>query len=100
MFQNVATVNMYGNAFTGSIPTKYGLLGNLTHLVLDFNAGISGSIPTELVECDKLTLLSFLGTQISGNVTFCDSFGGNIVITVDDVLICGDECECCCVTPY
>jgi len=97
MFQNVATVNMYGNSFTGSIPTEHGLLGNLTHLVLDYNAGMSGSIPIELVECDKLILLSFFGTQISGNVTFCDSFGGNIVINVS---ICGEECECCCVTGY
>jgi len=100
MFQNVATVYMFGNSFTGIIPTEYGLLENLTELILDFNAGISGSIPTELVECDKLTSLSIFSTQISGNVTFCDSFGGNIEITVDDVLTCGEECECCCVTPY
>ena len=97
LFQNVATVNMYANSFTGSIPTKYGLLENLTQLILGYNAGISGSIPTELVECDKLTSLSIDGTQISGNVTFCDSFGGNIEIFVDDVSICGEECECCCV---
>ena len=100
MFQNVSTIDMFGNSFTGIIPTEYGLLENLTELTLGYNAGISGSIPTGLVECDKLNSLSIHGTQISGNVTFCDSFGGNIEITVDDVLICGEECECCCVTPY
>jgi len=100
MFQNVSTIDMFGNSFTGIIPTEYGLLEDLTELTLGYNAGISGSIPTGLVECDKLNSLSIHGTQISGNVTFCDSFGGNIEITVDDVLICGEECECCCVTPY
>ena len=100
MFQNVTTVDMFGNSFTGSIPTEYGLLGNLTKLILGYNAGISGSIPTELVECDKLTLLSFLGTQISGNVTFCDSFGDDILIRVINVSICGEECECCCETLF
>jgi len=98
IFKNLATVYMFGNSFTGSIPTEYGLLENLTELILDFNAGISGSIPTELVEGDKPTSLSIFSTQISGNVTFCDSLGGNIEITVDDVLTCSEECECCCVT--
>ena len=100
MFQNVATVDMFGNLFIGSIPTEYGLLENLTELTLGYNAGISGSIPTELVECDKLTSLSIDGTQISGNVTFCDSFVGSIKILVSDVSICGEECECCCVMSY
>ena len=42
MFQNVGTVYMFGNSFTGSIPTEYGLLENLTELILDYNAGRGG----------------------------------------------------------
>ena len=98
MFQNVTTLRLSANAFTGSIPTEYGLLGNLTELNLDYNAGITGSVPSELGECDKLTLLSMVGTGISGNVTFCESFGDNIEVRVTDGSICGEECECCCVT--
>ena len=97
-FRNVAILQFTANAFTGSIPSEYGLLGNLTELNLDYNAGITGSVPIELVECDKLTLLSMIGTGISGNVTFCESFGDNIKVRVTDGSICGEECECCCVT--
>mmetsp|Transcript_6846 Transcript_6846/g.8931 ORF Transcript_6846/g.8931 Transcript_6846/m.8931 type:complete len:82 (+) Transcript_6846:294-539(+) len=76
MFQNVDILRMSGNSFTGSLPTVYGLLENLTHLELDYNFDITGAIPTELMECNKLTFLSLYNTGISGNVTFCDSFGG------------------------
>ena len=58
MFQNVAQIELSSNHFTGSIPTEYGLLGNLRRLVLDFNLEITGTVPTELMECDKLSLLS------------------------------------------
>ena len=98
MFQNIEILQFSANAFTGSIPTEYGLLGNLTEVNLDYNAGITGSVPSELVECDKLTFLSMIGTGISGNVTFCESFGDNIKVRVNDGSICGEECECCCVT--
>jgi len=100
MFQKVDEVFMHVNSFHGSIPTEYGLLENLTEIYLDYNLDITGTVPTELVECDKLTLLSFLGTQISGNVTFCDSFGDDILIRVINVSICGEECECCCETLF
>jgi len=100
MIQNVARLLLFVNSFTGSIPTEYGLLENLTHLELNNNFDISGTVPTELMECDKLTVLALLQTGISGNVTFCDSFVGSIEILVNDVSICGEECECCCVTSY
>ncbi len=95
MFQNVARLLLFANSFTGSIPTEYGLLGNLTELHLEFNAGIIGTVPTELTECDKLIDFSIRHTGLSCNVTFCDSFGDNIVVRVTDVSICGEECECC-----
>ncbi len=98
MFENVAQIYFRSNTFTGSIPTEYGLLEDLTELDLDYNADITGSVPNELVECDKLTLLSIRGTGISRNVTFCDSSRGNIKVILSDMSICGEECECCCVT--
>ena len=70
----------------------------MTQLRLDYNSGIIGSVPSELVGCDKLTLLSIPHTGISGNVTLCDVLGDNIEVHVTDVSICGVECECCCVT--
>ena len=96
MFENVARLAMYDNSFSGSIPTEYGLLENLTHLELDTNVGINGTVPTELMECKKLTLLTMYETGISGSVSFCDSFGDDIDIRVSNVSICGEECECCC----
>ena len=98
MFQNIAQVELGANHFTGSIPTEYGLLGNLTQLGVDFNIGITGTVPTELMECDNLSLLSIHDTGISGNITFCDSLGENLVVRVTDVSICGEECLCCCET--
>ena len=100
MFQNVAQILFTVNSFTGSIPTEYGLLGNLTELRLDCNLGINGTVPSELRECNMLTLLSLYNTGISGNVTFCDSFGDNLVVRVTDVSVCGKECECCCETLF
>ena len=100
MFQNVAQIYLNANKFTGSIPTEYGLLGNLTRLVLDFNPEITGTVPTELMECDKLSLLSLHNTGISGNITFCGSLEENLVVQVNDVSICGEECECCCKTLF
>jgi len=100
MFQNVAQVELSANSFTGSIPTEYGLLGNLTQLGVDFNVGITGTVPTELMECDKMSLLSLHDTGISGNITFCDSLGDNLVVQVPDVSICGEECLCCCETIF
>ena len=97
-FKNVTQILLIVNSFTGSIPTEYGLLGNLTELRLDYNFGINGTVPSELTECNKLTLLSLYNTEVSGNVTFCDSFGDNLVIRVTDVSVCGKECECCCET--
>ena len=99
MFQNVVRLTMFANSFHGSIPTEYGLLENLTHLVLDNNLGITGTVPTELVECNKLTLLSLRKIGISGNVSFCNGFEKDIDVIVTDVSICGEECECCCITP-
>ena len=100
MFQNVDILKMSGNSFTGSLPTVYGLLENLTHLELDYNFDITGTIPSELTECNKLTFLSLYNTGMSGNVTFCDSFGDNLVVRVTDVSVCGKECECCCETLF
>ena len=98
MFENVTRIIFPVNSFTGSIPTEYGLLGNLVELDLDFNPEITGTVPTELRECDKLSLLYLYDTKISGNVTLCDSFDENIYISVNDVSICGEECDCCCET--
>jgi len=42
MFKNVELNILTANQFTGSIPTEYGLLGNLNH-----NFGITGTAPTE-----------------------------------------------------
>ena len=70
----------------------------MTQLRLDYNSGIIGSVPSELVGCDKLTLLSIPYTGISGNVTLCDVLGDNSEVHVADVSICGVECECRCVT--
>ena len=89
---------MYDNSFSGSIPTEYGLLENLTHLELDTNVGIIGFVPTELRECKKMSFLTLYQTGISGSVSFCDSFWDDIVIRVSNVSICGEECECCCTT--
>ena len=100
MFQNVAQIELSANRFTGSIPTEYGLLGNLTQLDVDFNVGITGTVPTELMKCDKLSLLALHNTGISGNITFCDSLGENLVVQVTDVSICGEECLCCCETLF
>ena len=98
MFQNVALIDLNANKFTGSIPTEYGLLGNLTRLVLDFNLEITGTVPTELMECDKLSLLSLHDTGISGNITFCGSLEENLVVRVPDVSMCVEECLCRCQT--
>jgi len=96
MFENVARLAMYANSFSGSIPTEYGLLENLTRLELDTNVDIIGSVPTELIECKKLTFLTLYKTGISGSVSFCNSFGDDIDIRVSNVSMCGQECECCC----
>ena len=98
MLQNVTRLAMYDNSFSGSIPTEYGLLENLTDLDLHDNCGITGTVPTELMECNKLTLISLHNTRISGNVTFCDGFEKDIVVIVTDVSIYGEECKCCCTT--
>jgi len=100
MFQNVEQIELFANQFTGSIPTEYGLLGNLTQLGLDLNLRINGTVPSELMKCDKLSLLSLHNTGISGNITFCGSLGENLVVKVNDVSICGEECECCCETLF
>mmetsp|Transcript_6835 Transcript_6835/g.8919 ORF Transcript_6835/g.8919 Transcript_6835/m.8919 type:complete len:101 (+) Transcript_6835:1552-1854(+) len=100
MFQNVAQIDLNANKFTGSIPTEYGLLGNLTQLGVDFNLGITGTVPTELMECDKLSLISLHDTGISGNITFCDSLGENLVVRVPDVSMCVEECLCRCQTLF
>jgi len=96
MFKNVAKVLLTANQFTGSIPTEYGLLGNLTHLHLEHNFGITGTVPTELMECDKLSLLAIYDTGISGNITLCSTFGNSILVRVSDLSLCEKECECCC----
>ena len=98
MFQNVAQLILRANEFTGSIPTEYGLLRNLTQLRFELNHGITGTVPTELMECDKMSLLSLHNTGISGNLTFCDSLGENLVVEVPDLSMCGEECKCCCET--
>ena len=98
MFQNVAQIELSSNHFTGSIPTEYGLLGNLTQLGVDFNLGITGTVPTELMECDKLSLISLHDTGISGNITFCGSLEENLVVRVPDVSMCVEECLCRCQT--
>jgi len=48
-FKNVAQNIDTANLFTGSIPTEYGLLGNLTSLILENNLGITGTVPTYLM---------------------------------------------------
>jgi len=55
---------------------------------LDFNPGKTGTVPTELMECDKLSLLSLHDTGISGNLTFCDSLGESLVVQVPDLSMC------------
>jgi len=93
MFKNVAQIIRTANQFTGSIPTEYGLFGNLTQLHLDHNFGITGTVPTNLMEYDKLF-------GISGNITLCNSFGDSILVRVSNLSISGDEYVCCCVTKF
>ena len=100
MFKNVSQFTLTANQFTGSIPTEYGLLGNLTSLNLENNLGITGTVPSELMECDKLSVLALYDTGISGNITLCNAFGDSFLIRVSDLSICGEECECCCETVF
>jgi len=98
MFKNVELNILIVNQFTGSIPTEYGLLGNLTSLFLENNLGITGTVPIELMDCDRLSVLALYDTGISGNITLSNTFGNSILVRVSDLSICGDECECCCVS--
>jgi len=100
MFKNVAQITLTANQFTGSIPTEYGLLGNLTSLILENSLGITGTVPSELMECDKLSVFALYDTGISGNITLCNTFGDSFLVRVSDLSICGDECECCCETVF
>jgi len=98
MFENVELNILTANLFTGSIPTEYGLLGNLTQLHLEHNLGIAGTVPTQLMECDKLSVVGLYDTGITGNTTLYNTFGDSILVRVSDLPICGKEYECCCVT--
>ena len=100
MFENVAEISLAFNSMYGSIPTEYGLLGNLTSLQLDNNPSISGTVPTELIGCDQLNLISIFDTGIAGNISFCDSFSENFTVSVRNASICGEECDCCCVDTF
>ena len=98
MFDNVAQILFHSNTITGSIPTEYGLLGNLTELNLGSNTGVTGSLPTELVECDKLVFITIFGTGISSNVTFCDSSGDRNGDCLFSFWLYGEDYKYCCVT--
>jgi hypothetical protein len=59
---NLLLMNLFGNAFTGSIPSEVGLLTKLTFLNFQANF-LTGIIPSEL---ESLTELFFLG--LNGNL--------------------------------
>jgi hypothetical protein len=59
---NLLLMNLFGNAFTGSIPSEVGLLTKLTFLNFQANL-LTGIIPSEL---ESLTELFYLGLDGNG----------------------------------
>merc|ERR1712113_724971 len=61
------------NNLHGSIPSTFGKLVELQHLLLDNNE-LSGSLPTELSQCKNLGSVHLQGNQLGGVVAgeICD----------------------------
>jgi len=55
------------NSIEGSIPTEFGLLTRLQHLLLDHNK-LTGSLPSELSRCEHLYSMHLQGNQLEGLV--------------------------------
>ncbi|XP_073364724.1 leucine-rich repeat receptor protein kinase MSP1-like [Aegilops tauschii subsp. strangulata] len=55
------------NHFDAELPTSIGLLGNLTQLIAK-NAGLRGSIPKELSNCKKITLINLSFNAFTGSI--------------------------------
>jgi hypothetical protein len=56
------------SAITGSIPTEFGLLTQLSNLDLSDNVFLSGVLPSELASLSKLEHFNIGGSSISGTI--------------------------------
>ena len=52
------------NFFSGTIPSDIGLLQNLVVLDLQLNAGLTGTVPVEVLNLPNLEVLELTGTQV------------------------------------
>eukprot|EP00173_Palmaria_palmata_P002102 Plantae.Rhodophyta-Palmaria_palmata.ctg22921.p1 GENE.Plantae.Rhodophyta-Palmaria_palmata.ctg22921~~Plantae.Rhodophyta-Palmaria_palmata.ctg22921.p1 ORF type:complete len:350 (-),score=24.81 Plantae.Rhodophyta-Palmaria_palmata.ctg22921:18-983(-) len=100
------------NSFTGPIPEAYGDMFNLEYLLLNANAGISGTVPDKFSQLIKLQAAYLDGTGLSGELRgvctlpffsvraeedthalFVDC--GEGVDGVQPEVVCGCTCSCC-----
>ena len=63
--ETTTTLDLYGNQFTGEIPSEIGNLINLTRLDLQWNE-LTGEIPVEIGNLTNLVTLALYRNQLTG----------------------------------
>lgn len=67
MLENLKALWFYSLGLGGNIPSKFGMLTALVQLDLDWNAKLSGQLPSELANTN-LTILYVSDNSISGSI--------------------------------
>jgi hypothetical protein len=93
MTYSAVELDLSSNRLTGTIPTTYGLFSDIKRLDLGDNAGVTGTIPTELANLSSLENLLLSGTTLSGIVG--DALCALPLIKDIDVDNTPATCDCC-----
>ena len=62
--QNLTHLGLGDNDLTGPVPSSFGGLARLTSLALEYNAGLTGPLPTALTNLTQLERLNTVGTSL------------------------------------
>uniref|UniRef100_A0ACD5ZA74 Uncharacterized protein n=1 Tax=Avena sativa TaxID=4498 RepID=A0ACD5ZA74_AVESA len=80
--RNLATLDLGGNSFSGSIPYSVGELKKLEELHLDHN-NMSGELPLALSNCTNLVTIDLKSNNFSGELTTIDFYSLPNLQTLD-----------------